>query len=123
MVAQRLNLTGDKRIEQGSLFELAMKINGDYRLWVAQGQVRDKVQGTLLAQFSFTPWVFDGTSSGCIIHLSSSVTSAMPPSQLSKTRNRDTQLFTYDIELVPPSGSTIRILEGDVEVSPEVTLP
>lgn len=116
-------------INQGASFDaLTVVLAGDYTAWSPKGEIRNNyltLGGALKASFTFDPLVLgqatmpDGTIvSGTILKplLSAAQTAALPLPLQSET-------WVYDIELKKPNDQrVIRVMQGRVEISPEVTL-
>jgi hypothetical protein len=114
-------------IEQGADFNnLTFVLVGDYTAWLPRGQIRDdyaSLGGTLKASFLFSPLILgeatldDGTLvSGTLIR--PSLTEIETRSLVQSKGLR----WVYDIELQSPDGEVIRVTQGRVDISPEVTL-
>jgi hypothetical protein len=114
MPAQRLNLTGDNKIEQGSTFEMEITVREadgslyDLAGYAAAAQLREtKASATSIA---FTTAI-DLPTSVITLSMSAAVTAGI------------TYTAGYwDCELTVGS-TVIRILEGRVAISQEVTKP
>jgi hypothetical protein len=123
-------------IRQGATFSIVFNYLGDVASYSPRGQIRSDYasnDGTLLATFSFDPLVYQlitkPNGSQCMAtvitaKLSAIATADMPIPNLRKTANDKnvigTNTYVYDIEL-EDDGVVLRIVEGLVEVLPEVT--
>lgn len=130
-------------IQQGATLDwLTFVVEGDYKDWLPRGQIRDKYPntgGTIKAEFSFDPLIFGEVTlpTGIKImgtkikpKINASTTTAFDwiqtKMQARKART-DTavpgkNVWVYDIELVKDT-EVIRLVQGNVEVSPNVTTP
>lgn len=106
-MAQKANIT----IDQGATFSSGIDLLNDndepvdVTNYVARGQIRKHYTSTNAVSFTTT------LSNGSLVI---SLTAA-------QTANIVSGRYVYDIELVDPSNTVIRILEGIVTVTPEVT--
>jgi hypothetical protein len=112
MPAQKLNLKGENKIEQGSTFEMEITVrNSDgslYDLTTASvaAQIRETTAATTSVAFTTA---INTTTSVITLSLSATVTAAI-----------SFESGVWDCEIT--EGSTVtRILEGKVDISPEVT--
>lgn len=124
-------------IHQGASFQIVFHYFGDVSNYLARGQVRSDFAsngGSLLAEFEFDPLAYQlitkKDSSQCmatviVAKLPASVTNTMPIPTLRKTiKDKNVvgiHVWVYDIELESPDGFVIRLIEGYVEVLPQVT--
>lgn len=122
MAAAKLDLY----IEQGAKFyrTVTFKVNNvavNITGWTFRGQIRtSQTSADIVASFSFAirdQVLYTGQVE---ITLSDVVTSAIPVPSTSRY-TRKTSKYIYDIEVINTSGVVDRMLEGTVEVSPEVT--
>jgi len=100
-------------IPQGSDFkrELTLKIDGvaiDITNWGFDAEIRDYHGGALLATFSFT--IIDGPNGRVDMTLTDVITAALAAG-----------LWVWDMERINTDSEVRRLLEGSVEVTPEVT--
>jgi hypothetical protein len=125
-------------ILQGATFSIVFHYFADVSEYIPRGQIRTDYggnNGSLLAQFGFDPLVYalvtkaDNTQAMATVivaKLSASVTTDLPIPILRKTvadKNViSSNTYVYDIELESPSGTVIRLIQGYVEILPEVTL-
>lgn len=120
----------DLYIEQGASFRRVLKFTDnasptpnpiDLTGYSYAGKIRKTIESTPEI-VNFTCTVLDqNTNPGEMkIELSSSQTAAIPLKG-QKVQERVTEPFAYDIEVTYPSGFVERVLEGVVNVSPEVT--
>ena len=106
-MAQKANIT----IDQGATFSSGIDLLDDndepvnVTNYVARGQIRKHYTSSNAVNFTTT------LSNGSLVI---SLTAA-------QTANIVSGRYVYDIELVDPSNTVIRILEGIVTVTPEVT--
>lgn len=134
----------DKRyaIEQGASFNwLTLVADDDYTDWVPRGQIRTNYAssgGIIKASFNFLPLVIGETTlpnsdeiiTGTIIkpYLTALQTASLDWIE-TRMQNRNgcsspvpgKNVWVYDIELESPQNTIIRIVEGFIEVSLEVT--
>lgn len=104
-------------VEQGASYELHVTVQGISNLtdYVARGQIRKSATNNEI----ITPLNCSVGASGITISLSAATTSKLETK--GKCYSEITQYY-YDIELENRSnGSVIRLLNGIVNVSPEVT--
>lgn len=117
-------------IEQGANFRRKLKFSDnatptpnaiDLTGFVFEGKLRKTIDAQA-SIVSFTCTVLNQiTNPGeMTIELSAAQTSAIPI-KAQKVQNRVTEPFAYDLEVTYPSGYKERVLEGVVNVSPEVT--
>jgi hypothetical protein len=105
-------------IEQGADFGLDFAMSNsdntpiDLTGAIVRSQIREKYSSPNPLVY-FTGTVLDGPAGTAKISLTASQTSAIAAT--------DTNAYVYDIEVAFPTGSVVRILEGNVAVSPEVT--
>lgn len=129
-------------IEQGATFDwLTLVLAGNFTNYIPRGQIRDRYVdqgGIIKASFSFLPLVMGNaplpggeTISGTLLQprlLQAETTvldwfatkmnkraSSKEPAIVGKN------VWVYDIELQSPSNEIIRVVEGYIEVVPEVT--
>jgi hypothetical protein len=113
----------DFLIEQGATFKrtitlkdedgVALNISG----WTFEGQIRKKYDSpSILAPFTCT----NIGSGQFTIELSHAITAALPVTPASDNA-RSLTSYSYDIEATKADSTKDRILEGKVNVSPEVT--
>lgn len=106
-MAQKANIT----IDQGSTFSSGIELLNDndeavdVTNYVSRGQIRKHYSSSNAV--SFTTTLSNGS---LIISLTANQTAAIVAGR-----------YVYDIELVDPSNTVLRILEGIVTVTPEVT--
>jgi hypothetical protein len=129
-------------IEQGITFDwLTIVIEGDFTRWTPRGQIRDRYAeegGIVKATFSFAPLILGsaalstgGNATGTIVkpflsQAQTKVLNWLAAKMKVRTSEREQaipgrNIWVYDLELESPEGNVLRILEGWVEVSPEVT--
>ncbi len=129
-------------IEQGATFNwLTLVLEGDFTTWTPRGQIRDRYVddgGVIKAAFTFPPLALGqatlpngGSATGTLIRpqLANVQSSALDwlISKMSKRSNSKEQaipgrnVWVYDIELQSPTGEVVRVVEGYIEVVPEVT--
>jgi hypothetical protein len=129
-------------IEQGTTFNwLTLVLDGDFTTWTPRGQIRDRYAddgGVIKAAFSFPILVMGsatlpagGTATGTIIRpqLTANQSAMLDwlAAKMTKRANNKEQaipgrnVWVYDIELQSVSGEVIRVVEGYVEIVPEVT--
>jgi len=129
---KRIISLGDLAIRQGSSYTLTLQYDGDYSTWLPKSQIRDNYLeqgGVLLAEFNFTPLIYDESNNKTQITLSlkADVTSTIPSSKFQAKDNEipnTNNSYVYDIELTDPNDSTniIKIIDPSfVQVIPEVT--
>lgn len=113
----------DMTIEQGADFSrrVVYKVAGspvDLTGYTARGQIRSKPSAAAaLASFTIT-FETPRTTGAFLIELSATTSSAFEVGDdITRAENR----LYYDIELVTPTTKVIRILQGRLIVSPEVT--
>lgn len=136
------NFPANYSIEQGATWNwLTLVATGDYTGWTPKGQIRDKYLtegGIIKASFSFSPLTYGEITLanntkifGTLIKpfMSAATTRTLNWVE-SKMKLREfaydkvipgRNVWLYDIELESPSGEVIRLVQGFVEVSPEVT--
>lgn len=106
-MAQKANIT----IDQGTTFASGIDLLNDndepvdVTNYAARGQIRKHYSSTNAV--SFTTTLSNGS---LVISLTANQTAGMVAGR-----------YVYDIELVDPSNTVLRILEGIVTVTPEVT--
>lgn len=106
-MAQKANIT----IDQGTTFSSGIDLLNDndeavdVTNYTARGQIRKHYSSSNAVSFTTT------LSNGSLVI---SLTAA-------QTANMVAGRYVYDIELVDPSNTVLRILEGIVTVTPEVT--
>lgn len=113
--------TYDIVIEQGATFALNLVYRNDAGTPVdlsgysARMQVRETFasDSTLLALTSAAGITLGGAAGTINIEASDETTSAIPIRQI--------VWAVYDLELVPPNGKALRLLQGAAEIRPEVT--
>lgn len=123
MPATTLNLTGSNRVEQGSSFSLRLRLSSDTLDFTGascRGQIRPRAcaSNTVASFVCVYGSDVDGVYFDC--SLSPAVTASIPCA-ITSGPTKSVTTFAYDIELVMAGGSVIRLLEGTVDVSPEVT--
>lgn len=105
------------QIDQGATFRRALRwLRQDAPVnltgYTARMEIRDKVGGTVLhrldtANGGITLGGADGT---IMLHIAADVSAAW-----------SWRTGAYDLELVEPTGDVIRLVQGGVQISPEVT--
>lgn len=106
-MAQKANIT----IDQGSTFSSGIDLLDDndepvdVSSYTARGQIRKHYSSSNAV--SFTTTLSNGS---LVISLTATQTAAMSAGR-----------YVYDLELVDPANTVMRILEGIVTVTPEVT--
>ena len=142
----QLHLIDTRAIKQGANFSLELSIPGDtYESWIPKAQIRKNfpdIAPDILAEFTFSSLVYDGTNTHFIMSLSAIQTAAIPrtkptspPLSLSSTPSVlpsvpaptviiGTNVFLYDLEITSPNNSiTIKLLDPSyVEIMGEITL-
>jgi hypothetical protein len=129
-------------IEQGATFNwLTLVLDGDFTTWAPRGQIRDRYAssgGKVKSTFTFAPLVTGEVTlpngqkiNGTIIRpqLTDEQTTTLDwaESKMVKRSNQKEQaipgrnVWIYDVEMESPSGEVMRIVEGWVELSLEVT--
>jgi len=88
----------------------------DLTTWTARAQIRDVVAGEVWVEFLST------SSSGPRIDLTDDgyVTVILPAATTEAWTDEQTRAV-YDVELIKPDGTVIRLAMGKVKVSPDVT--
>ena len=114
MPAQTLNLVGTYRVEQGADYQLDVTVNDvdtglPYSLVgaTAAAQIRETVAA--VGNFAFTCTIDEATSV---------ITVAMLAAD---TANIDIEEGFWDLELTEADTTVTRLLQGTVDISPEVT--
>lgn len=122
-MAATLDLTGKYRIEQGADYTMRLRPSSltlNFTGSTARAQIRKKFSDlAILATFTATNGT-DGTGFYIDLALTDDKTAAIPVNSASSAAKRST-LYCYDVEIVLSDGLVIRLIEGQVEVSPEVT--
>ena len=96
-------------IDQGSDYSFSITITGqDYTGFSARGQIRKTYDSDVIA--SFTAVNTEANIGKFTLSLAHTVTAAMAPGK-----------YLYDIEVYQGSTSCTRMLEGEIELTPEVT--
>lgn len=109
-------------IEQGVSYALeviykdSLNVPIDITNYAVRGQIRSKATD-VEALASFTITIVDAVAGSILIELPAEVSSAFV---LSGASYLNTKTYFYDIELYSPT-EVIRILNGSVSVSPEIT--
>lgn len=123
MAAANVNL----KMEQGAQFyrRLTFSENSvpvDLTGWSFSAQMRETLPSTAIAA-TFTTTILDQvTNTGeMTLTLTAAETSAIVLNAVSTGTNRKVSKYVYDLEATKPDGSVDRILQGSVELSPEVT--
>ena len=126
MSAAILNLS----MEQGASFfrKLTFKDKDGNRIDLTgnsySGQVRTATgQATTIASFTFV--LADQTNpatKGDVDMKLSSIQTAGFPMKIQKNAERTTEKFAYDVEVTYPDSTKDRVLQGIIEMSPEVTV-
>jgi hypothetical protein len=126
MRAIRRDLTEEYAIEKGALWRMTILVEGDYTTYGCRGQIRDKEDGELYADFQFEPLITvlrtvnreEVVFTRIMVYLGAPQTMALPT-----TKPR--QFLRYDVEIFHPTDVNIvhRLVLGDVETSPNITLP
>ena len=112
MPAQQLDLTGENRIEQGATYEITITVKD------TAGAVYDLSDSTCTAQIRETKASDDAVS----FSVSTNTTTGVITLTLSATVTADITFTTgfWDCELLTDE-VVVRLLEGSVEISQEVT--
>lgn len=113
-------------IQQGETFTRTITLTDNQTIpapinltgYVARAQMRTAANATDVVE-SFTCTIDAPTSGAIIISLSATETSAIPT--VGKTAYDKLSKYVWDMEIESASGVVTRILNGSVEVSPEVT--
>jgi hypothetical protein len=123
-------------ILQGANFQVIFNYFGDVSNYIPKGQIRTDYafnDGELLAEFGFEPLTYQLITTNnteematiIVAKLSEADTLAIPiPTLRNSIQDKlfiGTNVYVYDIELRSPSGEVIRLVQGFVEVLPEVT--
>lgn len=117
--------TLDLTIDQGADFSerVAYKINDlavDLTGYNGRGQIRIKPSSPQVAAEFDIVFEEPRTSGVFYFELSADASSAMV---VGDDINSSSNLFCYDIELVKPDNKVVRVLQGKIRMSPEVTKP
>ena len=117
-MAQQFDLTGNNAIDQGSVFSFSILYPGNVAANTFKSQIRKTFKGDLIADFTIAATYNSGTNKTTILlSLDSNQTANLPAT-------RGINYWVYDVEMTPiatPLG-TIRLVQGDVEITAEVTL-
>jgi hypothetical protein len=115
-------------IEQGATFDMTLTLKDSLEAAINltdhtfRGKVRKTVSDDVVqAQFTFTKLAQSGATMGQVrVTMSAVVTAAIEvPKQ--RTANRELYPMIYDIESEKSDGTVYRWLEGQANISPEVT--
>lgn len=116
MVAARLDLTGDRIIEEGSFWGLTVQHPGDLTGVTAKGVIKASYDGPQIVAFKTIPIVFNEAmnKSEIFIYLTAQDTRRIKPTE---------SHYVYDVLLVNPGAldSPSRMLQGIVHISQGVT--
>ena len=111
------------KIEQGTTYSLRLRLTSTTLNFIGattSGQIRKTYSDpTILASFTCTPGT-DITGDYVDIQLTPVQTSAIPVASAKDYKFKST-FYTYDVEIQILNGPKIRLLQGSVEVIPEVT--
>lgn len=116
MSAATFNLTGTRIIEQNAQFLLTFTYPGNVATANLKGQIRKIPGGDLLADFRLGTVTYDQQTDKTTftIGLDSRQTDKIPiPPEGGH--------WVYDVRMRPQGGDNIRLFQGTVEVSPNVT--
>jgi hypothetical protein len=124
MPAANYNIT----IEQGASFSRTLTLKDSSGIpinltgWTIRGQIRAS-QNASSALATFTGTVANqGTNPGeATISLTPTQTAAIPQNPDATTAQAKTINYLYDIEGLRPDTSVVRLLQGKVTLSPEIT--
>lgn len=134
MPASKFNLTSVRKIEQGASYHMRLYLSSsgiDFTGCTVTSKIRAKTSDAAsVATFTCVtgndagyPGVA-GTRFWADLSLTGVQTAAIPMPTASSYKKKS-QFFVYDVEVAllqaPHTGDIIRIIEGDVEVSPEAT--
>lgn len=116
----------DISIEQGATFNLTATLKNssnvvlDLTGWSFTGQIRSNYSSeTVLATFDCT--LNSPATDGVVNITISDVDTAAIPVLDATSYNRKITRYVYDIEATKPDGTVVRLFQGEVDVSPEVT--
>lgn len=120
--------TLDLLIEQGATFTRGLTFrDGAGALinltgYTLRGQIRESLPSTTIIA-SFTTTIANQTTNEgeASFSLTATETAGLPLSVTSTGQARKSSFYVYDLEAVKPDNTVDRILQGKVEVSPEVT--
>ena len=123
MAAASLNLL----VEQGTTFQRLVTFKDpagaavDITGWAFTGQIRKRYDSPdVVAAFSFTILDQVASTGQVLMTMAPSVTGAIPVDKSSSVSKRLTT-YAYDVDVLVPGGEVDRVIEGIVNVSPEVT--
>lgn len=132
MPAAKHNLTGSRRIEQGATytFRLYLASSGyDFTGSTVESKIREKTSDAAsVATFTCVTDMdpgYPGTGQFWVDLTLTNVQTAAIPIPTAQSYKKISKTFCYDVEVTldaaPHTGEVLRLIEGDVEVSPEVT--
>jgi hypothetical protein len=119
MTAPVYDFTGDQALEQGSRWQRTINYKTadgvviDITGWTARMQIRKSVtSSTVLLELTTENdrIVIDGAAGEITLDLSATETASIT-----------WKSGVYDLELIPDAASAFRFIQGEIEVSPEVT--
>lgn len=120
--------TLDISVKQGATYTLIMTVQDSVPAsinltgYTFRGQIRTSTSDiTIQAPFSFVLGVQSGATLGTVTGTISAADTALIVLPANERYTRKITKMIYDIEMIEPGGNVVRILEGTVSVSPEVT--
>lgn len=123
MAAQTYNLTGTKRIDQGADYSMRIRPSSNVLEFAGatiRGQIRKKASDSVIvAEFDVSEEE-DQDGVYFVLSIPADETAEIPV-RGGSTHVKESSYFVYDIEAELEGGMIIRLIEGIVEVSPEVT--
>lgn len=94
----------------------------DLTTWTARSQLRRKVGGDVWHTMTQGAGITLGADGTVVVHIDDTVTQAPEWDRYSKVTDGEPQaLGVWDLELASPTGHVVRLVEGTVTVSPDVT--
>lgn len=132
-LTEKENLPNNYSIKQGETLDwLHFYYSDDVSTWIPKGQIRKDYlykQGELLTEFNFETLVYGEFTLNNITNYRTKITPYLTDEQTSllpipNKRKGQTiigdNVWVYSIELESPQGKVIRLVEGYVEILPEV---
>jgi hypothetical protein len=115
----------DITIEQGATLRVSSTLKGsdgnplDLTGWTGRAQIRESFSGEKIADFTIS-FNADRTDGVFVLSLTDAETAAISVPANTTSRRVITK-YPYDVELVKPDGTVLRVLQGLAKISPEIT--
>lgn len=113
-MAAVIDLIGRRAIEQGSPYDLTVRVDGNFSGYTFAGSIRSGFSSPILASFQFSIPVYDSVANKTTIvaSLTQAVTAAI---------SATAENLRYDIKAIAPiTGVKTRLIQGRVTINPEV---